>query len=85
MVKKFKFYTEKIEFYGKNMKLIKVQNAYKFKNVKGTMYRPLFVSMNNLAEQHKTLVKVNDVKVDMPMSDKYFSTRYLLNEKQMNE
>jgi len=84
-INKDKFYTEKIDFYNKDMKLIKVQTAYNFKNVKGTMYRPLFVAMNNLAEQHKTLVKVNDVKVDMPMSDKYFSTRYLLNEKQMNE
>jgi len=84
-VNKDKFYTEKIEFYNKDMKLIKVQTAYKFKNIKGTIYRPMFVAMNNLAEKHKTLVKVNELKINAPMSDKYFSTRYLLTEKHMNE
>jgi hypothetical protein len=84
-INKDKFYTEKIEFYGKDMNLIKIQTAYKFKNIKGTIYRPLFVKMDNLAEKHKTLAKVNDLKINEPMSNKYFQTRYLLSEQHLND
>jgi hypothetical protein len=83
-INKDKFYTEKIEFYNKDLKLIKVQTSYKSKNIKGTIYRPMFVKMDNLAEKHKTLVKINNLKINIPMSDKYFETRYLLSEQHMN-
>jgi outer membrane lipoprotein-sorting protein len=83
-VKKDKFYTERIEFYDKDMKLIKIEDAYNFKNIKGTIYRPQFVKMDNLKEKHKTLVKLNNIKINYNMSEKFFKTRYLLTEQHMN-
>lgn len=79
-INKDKFYTERIEFYNKDGKLIKIQNAYKFRHIKGTIYRPMFIEMNNIAENHKTLVKIINLKVNSNLNDKYFNFKYLLTE-----
>jgi hypothetical protein len=40
--------------------------------------------MDNFSEKHKTLVKLNNIKINEPMSNKYFEPRYLLTEQHMN-
>jgi len=82
-VTKDHFYTKKINFYDKNNKLLKTELSWDFKNVKGTVYRPIKGIMNNIKENHKTLVLVRKIVVDKKIPSKIFTQRYLLNEEQM--
>jgi hypothetical protein len=77
------FYTKKVEFYDKKGKFIKDEVSWDFINPTGTVYRPIKVFINNKKENHKTLVKVSDIKVNIPIKDKIFSKRYLVNEEHM--
>jgi len=82
-VTKKHFYTKKIEFYNKNNKLIKTQVAWDFINPVGTVYRPIKIKVDNIEENHKTLVKVERIKINKPIKNKVFSKSYLLNEEHM--
>jgi len=82
-VTKDHFYTKKIEFYGKDGGFIKYENSWNFINPTGTIYRPLKVVIINKKENHKTLVKVRNLKINQPIKDKVFTKRYLLNEEHM--
>jgi len=77
------FYTKKIEFYNKNNKLIKTQIAWDFINPTGTVYRPIKIKVDNLEENHKTLVKVINIKINENIKNKIFSKTYILNEEHM--
>ena len=77
------FYTKKIEFYDKKGKFIKNEISWDFINPVGTVYRPIKIIVNNKKENHKTLVKVVDLKINKPIKSKIFTQRYLLNEEQM--
>jgi len=77
------FYTKKIEFFNKKGKMIKTEVSWDFRNPTGTIYRPIKIKVNNIKENHKTLVKVADIKINKPIKAKVFTQRYLLNEEHM--
>jgi len=77
------FYTKKIEFYSKKGKLIKQEVSWDFINPTSTIYRPIKIKVNNIKENHKTLVKVVKIKINKPINPKVFTQRYLLNEEHM--
>jgi len=82
-VTKNHFYTKRIDFYGKDGKLIKRETSWDFKNLGGTVYRPIKGMMNNFKEHHKTLVKVNNIVINKEIPAKMFTERYLKNEEHM--
>ena len=82
-ITKDKFYTKKVEFYDKKLNFIKSEVSWNFVNKGGTVYRPLKVFVNNKKENHKTLVQVSNIKINLPISNKIFTKRYLVNEEHM--
>jgi len=82
-ISKNHFYTKRIDFYDKNGELIKRETSWDFKNLGGTVYRPIKGMMNNFKEHHKTLVKVNKNYIYKKIPSKIFTERYLRNEEYM--
>jgi len=77
------FYTKKIEFYSKRGNLIKREVSWNFVNPTGTVYRPIKIKVDNIKENHKTLVKVGRIAINKALKKKIFTQRYLLNEEHM--
>ena len=80
-VTKQNYTTLKIEFYDRREKLVKTQINRDWVNVKGTVWRPQKMLMDNLRDEHKTLIGFTKRKIDQEIDDQVFSERFILSGK----
>ncbi len=74
-VNKKYFYPDKIEYYDKNNALLK-EGDYKYKKI-GKYWVADIVTMKDLKKQHKTTVKMINIKINQGLKDSDFSVEKL--------
>lgn len=75
-VDKERWLIDKIEFYDKNGKLLKILTSSEAAQIQG-YWTDKRMEMHNVVDQHKTVFKLIDVKFDNGLKDDFFSQRYL--------
>jgi outer membrane lipoprotein-sorting protein len=76
-VDKKNFVPWKEEMYAKSGKLLKVSEVLEMKKI-GKRYFPVASEMRNMLKKNsKTVFKMKDIKLDVPMSENIFGWRYL--------
>lgn len=80
-VTKQHYTTLKIEFYDRRGKLTKTQINRDWVNLKGTVWRPQKMLMDNHKDEHKTLIGFTRRKLDQAIDDQIFSERFILSGK----
>jgi outer membrane lipoprotein-sorting protein len=73
--------TLKVEFYDRRGKLVKTQINRDWANVKGTVWRPQKMLMDNHRDEHKTLIGFTRRRLDQEIDDQVFSERFILSGK----
>lgn len=76
-VRKDNYYPDKVEFYDKNNKLIKILKNLKISKHKGYWYAGVAL-MEDLEEHHSTKMILEEVVFDSGLSDKLFTQRQLI-------
>ena len=64
----------KIEFYNNKNKLIKIMNFKDEKNFDGHILATT-IELNNLEENHSTILEIKEVEFDIPITKKFFDRR----------
>ncbi len=67
---------DKVEFYGKKGKLLKILTNTEAEKIQG-YWTHKKMEMHNVVDQHKTIFKLIKVKFDNGLKDDFFSQRYL--------
>ena len=70
----------KREYYDMHDKLIKIfknDNILKFESKETTKYRPKTITIENVQENHKTVLLFNQIVLDSGLKDNLFTKRYL--------
>ncbi|MBW2148504.1 MAG: outer membrane lipoprotein-sorting protein [Deltaproteobacteria bacterium] len=75
-INKTTFMPEKVEFYKKGMKLLKVMKNSEIEQVDG-YWTPKHVEMEDVIDNHKTIMEMKSIKHDQGLKDSYFSQRQL--------
>ena len=75
-VRKTDFMPVKLEFYDKDEKLVKVMTNTDIKKIKGHL-TPQVITMKNVQEGTKTILKLKDIQYNVDLPEKIFTTRYL--------
>ena len=69
----------KTEFYNKRNELYKILTVEKLKKIQG-IWTPMLIVMENLKRKHKTILKVQEIKYNIPgIGDELFTKRNLEN------
>lgn len=66
----------KVEFYDRKGQLMKTMQATDIRNVSG-VWLQFNLEMNNFAENHKTILKILEAKINEPIDDQIFTTSAL--------
>ena len=80
-ITKDSYFTLKIDFFDRQGNKIKTLSNHSIVNVKGAVWRPNKVLVNNYKKKHKTLVGVKRRKIDEAIRNDLFTERYLLQGK----
>ncbi len=67
---------DKVEFYDRSDRLLKIMNQTDTEKLDG-YWTPKHIEMENVQEQHKTIMEMIDIKHDQGIPDKKFTQRYL--------
>lgn len=71
------FVTLKVDFYDHSKKLMKTQNSYDIKPIKGKLMRADKVVMTHHQNNHKTIMGLAKRKIDENIDDSIFTERYI--------
>lgn len=72
------FSTLKVEFYDKRGKLLKIQYSSGLENTEGEIWRARKGLMENIQRKHKTFVLSAGRQINVPIDDKTFTERFIL-------
>ncbi len=80
-VRKDIFFSVKIEYYDRRDRHIKTQTNLDLVNLEGTVWRPKKALVDNHKRNHKTLVAVKSIEINIPIGNDLFTERYIMAEK----
>ena len=75
-ISKKTFLPEKVEFFQKEMKLLKVMRNTEIEQIDG-YWTPKHIEMENVQDNHKTTMEIKGLKHDQGIKDEFFSQREL--------
>ncbi|MCD6162959.1 MAG: outer membrane lipoprotein-sorting protein [candidate division Zixibacteria bacterium] len=67
---------DKVEFYDRSDRLLKIMNQTDTEKLDG-YWTPKHIEMENVQDEHKTIMEMTDIKHDQGIPDKKFTQRYL--------
>ncbi len=79
-IDKERWLMDKVEFYNKKGKLLKILTNTGKENIQG-YWTHTKMEMHNVVDQHKTIFKLIKVEFDTGLNDDFFSQRYLKRER----
>lgn len=78
-VRKSDYIPLKLEFYDKDEELLKVMKNSNIKNIDGHL-TPQKITMENVQQETKTILSLDEVEYDIEIPDNIFTTRYMKRE-----
>ena len=76
--------TVKVMFYDRRNRLLKTQTAHELYQVEGTVWRAKKALMDNIKREHKSVMGIKSLKINVEIKDEVLTERFILSGKHVD-